>query len=63
MVNRIDNLNAGELERTVKPAVRKGLAEVFVDKDGEFDEELYEKRVFFTNAYGLYVRGQENHIN
>lgn len=52
VVNRIDNLNADELERTVKPAVRKGLAEVFTDKDGEFDEELYESRVFFTNAYG-----------
>lgn len=52
VINRIDNLNADELERTVKPAVRKGLAEVFTGKDGEFDEELYESRVFFTNAYG-----------
>lgn len=57
VVNRIDNLNEGELESNVIPSVRKGLASVFTNEAGEFDEHLYNRRVFFTNAYGaLQVR-------
>lgn len=52
VINRIDNLTAGQLEASVMPSVRLGLREVFTDENGRFDEELYNKRVFFTNAYG-----------
>ena len=52
VINRIDNLTEGQLESSVMPSVRMGLTDVFTDKNGHFDEELYNKRVFFTNAYG-----------
>ncbi len=52
VVNRIDNLTPGQLELSVKPGVREGLQDVFTDSNGVFDEELYNNRVFFTNAYG-----------
>ena len=52
VINRIDNLTEGQLESSVIPTVRMGLADVFTDENGRFDEELYNKRVFFTNAYG-----------
>lgn len=52
VVNRIDNLTYGQLEESVKPGVKIGLADVFTDEYGNFDEELYNQRVFFTNAYG-----------
>lgn len=52
VINRIDNLTKGELESSIIPSVRIGLMDVFTDENGNFDEELYNKRVFFTNAYG-----------
>lgn len=52
VVNRIDNVIPGQLEASVIPGVRAGLEEVFTDGSGFFDEELYNRRVFFTNAYG-----------
>ena len=52
VINRIDNLTEGQLEASVMPSVRNGLADVFTDKNGHFDGDLYNKRVFFTNAYG-----------
>ena len=52
VVNRIDNLTEGQLEASVMPSVRMGLADVFTDQNGRFDDVLYSKRVFFTNAYG-----------
>lgn len=52
VINRIDNLTEGQLEASVMPSVRTGLADVFIDKNGHFDNDLYDKRVFFTNAYG-----------
>ncbi|MGN0005932.1 MAG: dynamin family protein [Candidatus Gastranaerophilaceae bacterium] len=62
VVNRIDNLTEDQLEKSVKPSVRIGLEDVFTDKDGHFNEELYNKRVFFTNAYGaLCVRTGEKY--
>lgn len=53
VVNRTDNLGPGQLEETVKPAVREVLSDVFARKDGVFDESLYDKRVFYTNACGV----------
>ena len=52
IVNRINQLTSGQLESSVIPAVRNGLKNVFVTKDGLFDEELYKRRVFFVDAYG-----------
>lgn len=48
--NRFDALNEEEQE-DLKLAVRKHLKDVFTDKDGRFDEELFQSRVFFTDAY------------
>lgn len=56
VVNRTDNLTPGQLEDSVIPGVRAGLEEVFLDENYEFDEELYKKRVFFTNAYVFIVQ-------
>lgn len=62
--NRIDNLNDPDaLEKNVKPAVRAHLEGVFTDENGCFDEELFNKRVFYTTAYGaLCIRTGEPYI-
>ena len=53
VVNNIDRLSdPNVLETVVKPAVRTQLEGVFTDKNGRFEEELFNKRVFYTNAYG-----------
>ena len=61
VVNRIDCLNDPDaLEKSIKPAVRAHLEGVFTDENGHFDEELFNKRVFYTNAHGtLCVRTGE----
>lgn len=48
--NRYDSLNEQEQE-DLKKNVRKQLKDVFTDKNGEFDEELFNSRVFYTDAY------------
>lgn len=52
VVNRIDQLNYGQLESAVIPTVQSALRNVFTNPNGKFDEELFRKRVFYTNAYG-----------
>lgn len=60
VINRVDQLPENCFNDTVIPCVRNGLRDVFTDQCGVFDEELYKKRVFFTNAYGaLCVRTGE----
>lgn len=55
VVNRINQVAPIDLaESYVKPAVKNGLKKVFTDKNGIFDEELYNKRVFFVDAYSGY---------
>lgn len=55
VVNRINQvLPADQIETNVKPTVKAGLRNVFTDEDGNFDEELYNKRVFFVDAYCAY---------
>lgn len=55
VVNRINQVSDPSLvESDVKPNVRKNLYEVFVDENGNFDEELYNKRVFYVDAYCAY---------
>lgn len=51
VINRIDGVNDEELEG-LKRNVRKQLTGVFARADGSFDEQLFQKRVFYTNAYG-----------
>ena len=64
VVNRIDCLSDPDvLEKNVKPVVRARLESVFTDENGHFDEELFNKRVFYTTAYGaLCVRTGEPYI-
>ena len=52
VVNRVNQLVPGQLESSVIPGVKNGLKNVFVDENGCFDEELYNRRVFFVDAYG-----------
>lgn len=53
VVNRINQLPSAEIfENEIKPNVRKQLHEVFLDKNGCFDEELYNDRVFYVDAHG-----------
>lgn len=55
VVNRINQvLPAEQIESNVKPTVKAGLRNVFTDENGNFDEELYNKRVFFVDAYCAY---------
>lgn len=55
VVNRINQVSDPKLVETdVKPNVRKNLYDVFVDENGVFDEDLYNKRVFFVDAYCAY---------
>lgn len=54
--NRYDSLNEQEQE-DLKKSVRQQLKDVFTDKNGRFDEELFHSRVFYTDAYhSLYAR-------
>lgn len=67
VINRIDAVNEDQIA-ALKENVRNQLRYVYTHDDGSFDEELFEKRVFYTNAYGsllsrtnqkLKVMGQE----
>ena len=49
VVNRFDLVQEDGREN-VRSFVRKRLAPYFTDHNGRFDEQLYEERVFFTNA-------------
>lgn len=51
VVNRINQLTE-DPEISVYPSVKKGLECVFTDADGKFDQDLYNKRVFYVDAYG-----------
>lgn len=51
VINRINQVNE-PLEENVMPTVRNSLSKVFTDASGKFDEKLYEKRVFYVDAYG-----------
>lgn len=51
VVNRINQI-VESLEENVIPCVRNGLSAVFTDENGRFDEDLFQKRVFYVDAYG-----------
>lgn len=54
--NRFDSLNE-EAQEQLKESVREQLKDVFTDKNGKFDEELFQRRVFYTDAFhSLYAR-------
>ena len=50
VVNRYDGVSEDEIPN-LKRRVRKNLNDVFLKSDGTFDEQLFERRVFYTNAY------------
>ena len=52
VINRVNQLNEGQLESNIIPAVKHGLRSCFTDENGSFDEELFGRRVFYVNAYG-----------
>ena len=52
VVNRYNQLNTDEDRQQVKDRVRDELKEVFLDKRRNFDQRLYDKRVFYVNAFG-----------
>ncbi len=51
VINRFDCVQTGEVDE-LKQHVEKQLREVFTKKDGSFDRDLFESRVFYTNAFG-----------
>lgn len=55
--NWFDALTEQAQREDLKKRARDQLREVFTDKHGRFDEELFRKRVFYTDAYhSLYAR-------
>lgn len=48
--NRYDSLNE-DAQNDLKESVRDQLEDVFTDENGRFDEELFQNRVFYTDAY------------
>lgn len=48
--NRYDSLNEDE-QNDLRESARRQLKDVFTDKNGRFDEELFQSRVFYTDAY------------
>lgn len=52
VVNKINLLNTEEDVEDVKQYVRDELERVFLGENGEFDEALYQSRVFYVNALG-----------
>lgn len=48
-INRIDMLQPEELPQ-LQSWIHKQLRRYFTDRDGQFSEALYQRRVFFTNA-------------
>ena len=61
VVNRVNQLQPGQLEKNIIPGVKTGLRSCFTDETGRFDEDLFNRRVFYVNAYGALcaVTGQE----
>ncbi len=48
-----------EDQEAVKEKIRFDLTDLFRDNNGFFDEELYEKRVFFVDMRGRTMKGEE----
>lgn len=51
IINRFDNVQPGDVP-ALKENVRQQLKNVFTDENGNFDENLFQNRVFYTNSYG-----------
>lgn len=52
VINHIDSLDDNALRDLKEQSVPQQLRAVFARKDGSFDRELFNRRVFYTNAYG-----------
>lgn len=56
VVNKIDLVEEKEVDE-IKEYVKKSLKDYFIVKRGQFDEQFYNRRVFFVNAKNaLYIR-------
>jgi GTPase SAR1 family protein len=51
IVNRINDIDEDEVDE-IKDYVKAGLKKHFLKNNGKFDEEFYNRRVFFVNAKG-----------
>ena len=52
VVNKVNLLISDDDLEKLKAYVRDELEEVFVDKNGVFDQKLFDERVFYVNAFG-----------
>ena len=52
VINRVDTLNSEEEHKEVQAHALKRLRPFFTDENGRFNQSLFAKRVFFTNALG-----------
>ena len=52
VVNHFDQVSDEASVIALKEHIRTHLTDVFTKEDGSFDEELFQSRVFYTNAYG-----------
>lgn len=49
--NRVNCLNNKESRTLLEKAAYQQLHEIFIDKSGRFDKQLFQSRVFYTDAY------------
>lgn len=52
VVNKFNLLNTEKDKQKVRDRIRNELQEVFIDGNGNFNQELFDRRVFYVNAYG-----------
>lgn len=52
VVNKVNQVNSEEELNRLKKYVREELNDVFIDKQGSFNQALFESRVFYVDAYG-----------
>ena len=52
VINRIDSVSEEEEKELREKSVPEQLRHVYTREDGSFDEQLFRRRVFYTNAYG-----------
>ncbi|MCD8021105.1 MAG: dynamin family protein [Clostridiales bacterium] len=62
VVNRYNVLNTDADRERVKKQTKSFLKRVFTDEDGNFDNDLFEKRVFFVDAYGAFKMKEKGQV-
>ena len=51
-INKVNRLESEDIFEKLKIYVREELKDVFLDKDGTFNQKLFDERVFYIDAYG-----------